>query len=241
LAVGDAEFQERCLGKMKEVSREGRTVIFVSHQMNAIESLCTRCVVLDAGRVSFQGDNVSKVVRKYLLGDEPDQNAEPFWDNSLGKQKNTYFEPRFFGLYRPNGEKAPFSIRKDEHVDVVFEFKIETEEPSLVFGFELIDENGGTVLTSCHSDEAIGAPQRLKKGLKSAKARIPAHLLNESIYIARMVAALHNRTWIIDPVETDIVFKFRIQGGLSRSLAWQSKRRGVVAPMLSWDVFSVSG
>lgn len=65
LAVGDAEFQKKCLGKMTEVSRKGRTVIFVSHNLSAIQALCDRAILLDAGRVVAQG-TVSEVVQDYL-------------------------------------------------------------------------------------------------------------------------------------------------------------------------------
>jgi lipopolysaccharide transport system ATP-binding protein len=66
LAVGDAEFQRKCLGKMEDVSsRDGRTVILVSHQMPAIQNLCSRCVLMDRGRITMQG-RTAEVVRSYL-------------------------------------------------------------------------------------------------------------------------------------------------------------------------------
>ena len=65
LAVGDAEFQKRCLGKMDEVSRSGRTVLFVSHNMAAVEGLCTRAILLQQGKVRVSG-GASKVIREYL-------------------------------------------------------------------------------------------------------------------------------------------------------------------------------
>lgn len=67
LAVGDAQFQKKCLGKMGEVSREGRTVLFVSHNMTAIKSLCTRGILIEAGRVALDG-HVDDVVDRYLSG-----------------------------------------------------------------------------------------------------------------------------------------------------------------------------
>jgi lipopolysaccharide transport system ATP-binding protein len=67
LAVGDAQFQKKCLGKMGEVSRHGRTVLFVSHNMAAVKSLCTRAVLIDAGRLAADGD-VDGVVNRYLSG-----------------------------------------------------------------------------------------------------------------------------------------------------------------------------
>src|SRR6185503_7843085 len=65
LAVGDAEFQKKCLGKMKDVSGEGRTVLFVSHNMLAIKSLCSRGIWLDKGTVRENGD-IEKVIDAYL-------------------------------------------------------------------------------------------------------------------------------------------------------------------------------
>lgn len=65
LAVGDAEFQKKCLGKMKDVSGEGRTVLFVSHNMGAVNSLCDKAIVMDKGKVVFDG-NVSGGVSYYL-------------------------------------------------------------------------------------------------------------------------------------------------------------------------------
>ena len=66
LAVGDAEFQEKCLGKMKDVSeKDGRTVLFVSHNMGAIQSLCEKCLLLKNGRVQLIG-SISDVVSSYI-------------------------------------------------------------------------------------------------------------------------------------------------------------------------------
>jgi len=65
LAVGDAAFQRKCLGKMRNVSKEGRTVLFVSHNMAAILNLCSRCILLEAGRIALEGET-SKVVEEYL-------------------------------------------------------------------------------------------------------------------------------------------------------------------------------
>jgi lipopolysaccharide transport system ATP-binding protein len=67
LAVGDAEFQSKCLDKMSEVAREGRTVLFTSHNMNAIQRLCDRCLLLKAGRL-VDYDATESIVRRYMLG-----------------------------------------------------------------------------------------------------------------------------------------------------------------------------
>ena len=66
LAVGDAEFQKKCLGKMKEVALEGRTVLFVSHSMGSVQTLCTRAIWLDQGRVRADSVDVGRVTKGYL-------------------------------------------------------------------------------------------------------------------------------------------------------------------------------
>src|SRR6185295_7997823 len=65
LAVGDAEFQQKCLGKMRDVRQHGRTVLFVSHNMPAVAQLCTRGLLIDQGRIAHSGA-VHEVVEKYL-------------------------------------------------------------------------------------------------------------------------------------------------------------------------------
>jgi lipopolysaccharide transport system ATP-binding protein len=67
LAVGDAAFQKKCLGKMGDVAREGRTVLFVSHNMGAVESLCQKAILLEGGKIITEGES-NQVINKYLTG-----------------------------------------------------------------------------------------------------------------------------------------------------------------------------
>ncbi len=88
LAVGDAEFQKKCLGKMKDVSEQGRTVLFVSHNIDAINSLCSRTICLKQGEIEFIG-TTNEAVNKYLANDTVSLNINDFRIKSLkhlGKQ-----------------------------------------------------------------------------------------------------------------------------------------------------------
>ena len=71
LAVGDAAFQKKCLGRMSDVAREGRTVLFVSHNLPSVEKLCQRVVVIDGGRVVMQGDPVTCIAAYLGARTEP--------------------------------------------------------------------------------------------------------------------------------------------------------------------------
>ena len=116
LAVGDAQFQKKCLGKMKEVSVAGRTVLFVSHNMSAIESLCPEAMLFDEGKISLRG-RASDVISHYL--------------ESLSREGQTAIERgkthsiRAFWLKNPNGEvRNAFRIGED----VVFEVELYSDD-----------------------------------------------------------------------------------------------------------------
>jgi lipopolysaccharide transport system ATP-binding protein len=116
LAVGDAEFQQRSLGKMEDVARSGRTVVFVSHQLSAIKSLCNRCILLERGGVVFDGDP-AEAVDKYLTrgadahetGDIPRQ-----WPRPYSSGEAFFTEARIVedgGEARELYYRSPFSVR----------------------------------------------------------------------------------------------------------------------------------
>ncbi len=97
LAVGDAEFQKKCLSKMQDVSKSGRTILFVSHQMGAIRNLCERVIVLESGRVKFDGDTLAGI-QQYLnrnsdsLSITPPNNTEVWMEEvslNEGNQSST--------------------------------------------------------------------------------------------------------------------------------------------------------
>ena len=81
LAVGDTEFQKKCLGKISMVAKEGRTILFVSHNMNAIQRLCSKCVLLANGHITAYG-NTADIVSKYLAADELDNLPSTWIDSS---------------------------------------------------------------------------------------------------------------------------------------------------------------
>ncbi|MGB5099210.1 MAG: ABC transporter ATP-binding protein, partial [Methanothrix sp.] len=95
LAVGDAVFQKKCLGKMKDVSGEGRTVLFVSHNMNAIEQLCESCMMFEDGKLKTFSNDVRDIVKNYLFGTENDCRLSE-WTNSGNDFHNPWFKPLKF-------------------------------------------------------------------------------------------------------------------------------------------------
>jgi lipopolysaccharide transport system ATP-binding protein len=89
LAVGDAAFQKKCLGKMADVAHEGRTVLFVSHNMTAVQFLCTRSILLGDGQIMLDGDSES-IIEHYLLSTRPEAIPEPSAEYDLTERENQY-------------------------------------------------------------------------------------------------------------------------------------------------------
>ena len=141
LAVGDAAFQKKCLGKMEKVAKEGRTVLFVSHNMGAIESLCDRGILLESGEKALEGE-VHNVVSKYLS-----RNHE-ICENPLedcARLGNGKIQVISFHLESPEGEVLEVAKSGDP---VVFCFEFENREcmpdERVSFGF------------SVHTDKEFG-------------------------------------------------------------------------------------
>jgi lipopolysaccharide transport system ATP-binding protein len=107
LAVGDAEFQKKCLGKIGEVATGGRTVLFVSHQMNAVAALCSRGIVLTAGRIAYDGP-AAEAVGRYL--DEAAVGAADLNDRPKGSDWRVTFASLSAPVYRV-GEPVEVEVR----------------------------------------------------------------------------------------------------------------------------------
>src|SRR5262249_32278578 len=119
LAVGDAEFQKKCLGKMEDLSRTGRTILFVSHNMGAIDQLCSRVIWLDGGTVIDASRDAYATTSRYLFGDVRTSNLKAEWrspeDHSL---ETDYFSLRRFRIRNAAGQTITRPTRNDEQAIV---------------------------------------------------------------------------------------------------------------------------
>ncbi|MBA3233515.1 MAG: ABC transporter ATP-binding protein [Propionibacteriales bacterium] len=145
LAVGDAEFQRRCLGKMSQFGREGRTVLFVSHDLGAVAQLCGRSVWLDRGTVRFDGPT--------------DRALELYAASSGGESYRREFvsdpsEPIHLLSVEVTDEtgKPRTDPRRDEPLTFQFRFRLLERVPALDLGFRLTDERGARVMEDYWSD-----------------------------------------------------------------------------------------
>ncbi len=146
LAVGDMAFQNKCLNKMKDAaSKEGRTVLYVSHNMNTIRQLCDRCIVLDKGKIIFDGD-VENAISIYLQNGLFDDKIEYFLDNTNARPSHLLGETKVVYLKLLNKNDSIYNLKED----IVFEMKIKSKKriKNLKLRLELINNSGipvGTV------------------------------------------------------------------------------------------------
>ena len=183
LAVGDAQFQKKCIGKMGDVAQGGRTVLFVSHNMTAVSTLCSRALMLRQGTIASEGAT-SDVVGAYLATVE-DEPAEICWDDMSQAPGNDFVRIVAVRAYSPSGRKPPFPIDQPLHLEV--EYMNLQEGTRLFVEFRLKDPAASFVLTGLNAPEAsiredpyYCAP--LARGLHRTTCTIPGNVLNNIRY-----------------------------------------------------------
>lgn len=186
LAVGDAEFQQKCLGKMRDVTREGRTVVFVSHNLAAVRALCSRSLVLEAGRLVFDGVTEDAVHR--YLGHVGDSSIAVVGRDDLRRhvgKSRLYSDEPFFEctcIAVVNDEGVPSTaFRSDEPITIIVDYRVFRTVPALRVLVTLTDENQVPVLRTETVDEPSGSGLlNLEPGSYRSMVTLPRQLFGEA-------------------------------------------------------------
>lgn len=239
LAVGDAAFQKKCLGKMGEVSNEGRTILFVSHNMGAIQSLCREAVLIRNGVLEDKSD-VLAVVRQYLTGDGISGGTIWISDQQETKLTNDILKPLRLALIDDKGNLCPQIIQRNQELYVEFEFDLSRLDSALTIGISVFNQEGTHLFRSLQTDTHESLHPGLKVGRNILQMRMPMEILNEGDYRVVLDGGLHKIQWFYNPIKSDISVKFSISGGLSRSPYWVHGRMGAIAPMIQWKIINTN-
>jgi lipopolysaccharide transport system ATP-binding protein len=239
LAVGDAAFQKKCLGKIDEVARSGRTVLFVSHNMNAVEHLCQRVLWFQSGRLAGSFEDVRRGIAAYLQ-DGIGYSAEHSWESdsdSPGKgYGNEYFSPVKLEVRSLDAESSTDQVFSNaSSVVITIEGKVDRADPALNIGIAVYGDSDELLFWTFTTDQPEQAWPTIRPGTVKLTTAIPARFLNEGSYRIELLASLHFRAWILEPRTNVPSVRFSIRGGLSDSPHWLMKRPGLLAPMLSWN------
>jgi lipopolysaccharide transport system ATP-binding protein len=235
LAVGDAAFQKKCLGKMSDVAKEGRTVLFVSHNMRAVQSLCGRAFQLEAGRVLSCGDPQS-VIAQYLSA-MSEVTSEAIWPEETAPGNSELRLTAIRVLTEDGRMDRIYPSDKDLHVEL--EFTANTTNPALCVGFDLVTPEGAVVLRSYQTDLPREDWPPIGIGENCWVCTIPRGLLNEGLYYLCPRIGIHFMYWIVN---MDAVLSFEMSLSHGVSPLWNAlgthRRPGIVAPILGWNAKS---
>jgi len=231
LAVGDAQFQKKCLNKMQDVGKEGRTVLFVSHNMSAVTRLCQRAIIIHQGRVSLDGPS-HEVVSSYIIeGHGPKGSREWSFSDAPGGEV-----ARLLAVRVKNDEgqvTTNFDIRKA----VVLEMEYEVMKPGymLLPHFALYNGEGITMFMALDQDQLWRKRPR-ETGRYISSAIVPGNLLSEGMVFVEA----SNIT--LDPTIHQFCEKeavaFQVidsQDGNSSRGDWVGNLPGIVRPKLKWQ------
>jgi lipopolysaccharide transport system ATP-binding protein len=222
LAVGDAQFQKKCLGKMGEVSRGGRTVLFVSHNMIAVQSLCNRAVLLNEGHLEAEGRSQS-VVRSYLHGSlqRQEHRVWPTPEDAPGNEALRIHAVRVISV----DAGADGFISMDRPIRVETDFWVLVPGQQLHITYHLINDEEIIVLTT--GSEA----ERRPTGQYRAAFTVPGGLLNSGGYRLKLLI-VQNENRVI--YSQDTIASFAVVDSAERQQACMGREPGIVQPSLPW-------
>jgi ABC-type polysaccharide/polyol phosphate transport system ATPase subunit len=216
LAVGDAEFQSRCLGRMEAAEHEGRTVVFVSHNVEAITRLCSRSIWLERGAIVAEGPSAD-VVEAYLVA----------------QVKRTAEEGLTVGTDGPvvvhavtvedgSGKRADV-LRRNEPLAIEVRFSVRTPVPGLDLAAYILNHRGTEIVNEAWSDTIVDRPN--DPGEYLARLLVPP-LLNVGEYVVGIWLGTSYETILQEPT----VARFRLEGDV------QDRPKRSVVLKLPWDV-----
>lgn len=236
LAVGDAQFQKKCIGKMESVSKEGRTVLFVSHSMPTVTSLCSRAILLDQGKVIMDGEVSRAVLRYYSNGDDSCAHARyegvPRTTGGFNQEADSIVGLISLCVENEKGEISP-SVDIHEKSKIRLKYRIfKKVKYPIAPNLHFFRSDGFCAFVSFLSE-----PEALDNGDYEAVCHIPDNLLNEGVYfvgISMTSFAEGIVTHLWQP--NSITFNVRdpIQGIKTRGGGYPSPMPGGLRPLLTW-------
>lgn len=232
LAVGDAEFQRKCLGKMSDVAQEGRTVLFVSHNMSAILRLTEETIVLDQGKLVLRAPTPRAV--DFYMSSGLAEMGEKVWKKEEIPAQSFPFEPIALRIRNASG-KVVDTLRSTETATVEIEYQLHTPITALRVGIYLMTARGEFVFASFDTDEAEQYESfRVRPaGRYLSQCILPANLLNEGGYILGINASSYR---IKRYFQDEQALSFNVDGAGAPGSQWLEARLGPIRPRLSWQI-----
>ncbi len=239
LAVGDATFQKKCLGKMEDVASEGRTVLFVSHSMSTITRLCKNVLLLGRGEVIRMG-TAEEVTRAYLtLGTEHTTSCERVWKISKEAPGDSVARLRSARVLNHIGQ-ATEKIDIHQPMSIEIEYEYLGGDVKTNAAFHIINETGTVLFASADFNNRDWKEASRKKGIIKSTCYIPGNFLAEG-RLSVLVAVCSYNPDTVHAIENDAVAFIVVDQAESLGVRGDvaSSWPGVMRPMLDWTVNSI--
>lgn len=229
LAVGDARFQAKCLGKMGDVASAGRTVLFVSHNMPAVQGLCKRVIWLRDGEIAEAGEP-GRIVQNYLGEGVTSETMEKVWDDPATAPGNDQVRLRRVCV-RPVDGSALDAITVQTPLMLEFEYWNLEPDARLNLSLHLYDQAGTTVFNTAPVHEPLWHGRQFPVGLFRSVCYIPGELLNDGLHRVLLLVVKDESVVIYSHKD---VLAFEVNDAIERRGLWYGKWEGAVRPNLEW-------
>jgi homopolymeric O-antigen transport system ATP-binding protein len=235
LAVGDSGFQKKCLGKLEEVGSQGRTVLFVSHNVPMVMRLCSRAILLEEGRILEDGP--SQHVTRHYLKSGTSSPAERMWPDSEDAPGDSVARLRAVRALDEQGRLAhTIDIRRPVLLEIEYWNLQAKVRPTAVF--HLLNEDGVRLFATNEFNNAAWRERPLKPGFVRARCRIPGNFLAEGIFsiLAAVVSYNPDAVHAIVPDAVSVQIVDHSDGDGVRGVYGGGSWPGIIRPMLEWEV-----
>ena len=233
LAVGDAEFQKKCLGKMQDVADSGRTVLFVSHNMTAVQTLCNRAIWLSKGGVVAEGI-ASQIVPDYFNKTLTNV-SEQIWDDAEAAPGDEKVRLHRLSV-RPSQSDPSDAITVRTPITLEFEYWNLQPDTYLNLSIDLYNKDGIRVLNTFSSSDAKWQGRPFSRGLHRSCFNIPGDLLNDGVHRVDLMV-VENQGVVLFRLDDALVFEVHDANDLRGD--YHGEWSGAVRPNLNWQTESV--
>lgn len=232
LAVGDADFQRKCLGKMGDVAQQGRTVLFVSHNMSAILRLTQEALVLDKGRILMRAPTPQAV--DFYLNMGLAKQGERIWETDEVPESAAPFRPVALRVLDNQGNVVE-TARSTEGFDIEVEYELEDMITGLRVGLYMTTTQGEIVFTTFDTDKIEIFEQLTNRptGHYKSRCHVPANFMNEGRFIVGVNASSYR---IKRYFQDEQALTFNVDGTGAPGMHWPELRQGAIRPQLDWQI-----
>jgi lipopolysaccharide transport system ATP-binding protein len=228
LAVGDARFQKKCLKKMSEAGRGGRTVLFVSHNMTAVRALCTRAIVLDDGKLVFDGAPIDAVAH-YLAGSLVNS-AERVWQDAARAPGSREIRLRQVRVCDANGDpSADLDIQRPLSIEC--EFEVIDDDIKAGLTLQIYNEEGTRLFSSINNHDPKWHGRLMSRGVYKSVCMIPGNLLSDGGHSVSLLMWTEGYRIL---AREDEVVRFHVHDTGGARGDYMGGMEGALRPLLDW-------